>query len=257
VEVYRPGLEGNPPAQTVFLDFDGARLNTNIFGGPGIRTLSPLRAFLKLWGLTRADENVLIDRIVAVVGENLRRDMIASGLNDRFRLRILNSRDHADPFGQPNVSRVIVGGTIEESGIEAIAAAQSIDPGNFEAEESAVVLLDQLSYPAAPFLGDASLNSYLTPASDRVRFVGQGIGNIASHEAGHFFGDWHVDQFNDRTNLMDQGGDWPAFYGVGPDGVGGTTDDVDIDFGEDVFAPSEGFTGIEDTLSRPAFALTS
>ncbi|ROT33605.1 PPC domain-containing protein [Micromonospora sp. HM5-17] len=46
VEAYRPGLEGERPRQTLFLDFDGARINTAIFGGPGVRTLSPMRAFL-------------------------------------------------------------------------------------------------------------------------------------------------------------------------------------------------------------------
>ena len=118
------------------------------------------------------------------------------------------------------------------------------------------MLLDILSDPAGE-QGDPSLNTYLTPASDRVAFVGQAVGNVASHEAGHFFGNWHVDQFNDAANLMDQGGNFPVLYGVGPDKVGGTADDDDVDFGEDNFNPNEGFFGIEDTLSRLAVALTS
>ena len=66
VEVYRPTLEAlDRPVQTLFLDFDGARVNTGICGGPGVRQLSPLRAFLGRWGLTHADENAVIDRIVA------------------------------------------------------------------------------------------------------------------------------------------------------------------------------------------------
>jgi hypothetical protein len=252
VEAYRPVLEGNSAVQTLFLDFDGARVNTAIFGGPGVRQLSPLRSFLGRWGLTNADENALISGIVAEVRENVRLDMIASGLNGQFQIRILNSRDHADPFGQPNVSRVIVGGTIDESGIATIGIAQSIDPGNFETEDSALVLLDVLSDPAGD---DASLNTYLTPASNRIGFIAQAVGNVTSHEAGHFFGNWHVDQFNDILNLQDQGGNFPLLYGVGPDGVGGTADDPDVDFGEDVFNPGEGFTGIEDTLSRIAEVL--
>ena len=56
--------------------------------------------------------------------------------------------------------------------------------------------------------------------------------------------------------MMDQGGN-PAFmYAVGPDEVGGTADDPDVDFGEDVLNPGEGFTGIEDTLTTTAFGLT-
>lgn len=255
VEAYRPGLSDDSQVQTLFIDFDGERINTGIWGGPGVRQLSPLRAFLGRWGLTNADLDPLISRIVKVTRENIRKDMIASGLNPNFRLRVLNSRDHADPFGSENVSRVIVGGTIDESGIPTIGIAQSIDPGNFGTEESALVLLDILSDPPDGF-GDPSLNSYLTPASNRVRFVGQAIGNIVAHEAGHFFGNWHVDQFNEQANLMDQGGNFPVLYGVGDDGIGGTADDVDVDFGEDTFNPNEGFTGTEDTLSRLALVLT-
>ena len=66
--------------------------------------------------------------------------------------------------------------------------------------------------------GDPSLNTYITPASDRIAFVGRAVGNVVAHEAGHFFGDWHVDQFNDSANLMDQGGNFPLMFGVGPDG---------------------------------------
>jgi hypothetical protein len=253
VEAYRPNLEGDEITQTVFIDFNGQRLNTAIFGGPGVVTLSPFRAFLGRWGLTNADENALIDRIVAEVTENLKRDLAQSGLNDRFRLRILNSRDHADPFGEVNVSRLVVGGTIAESGVNTIGISQSIDPGNFDTQETALILLDVLSGPAND---DASLNFYITPASDKVAFISQAVGNVVSHEAGHFFGNWHVDQFNDTLNLMDQGGNFPLLYGVGPDGVGGTADDPDVDFGEDEFNPSEGFTGIEDTKSRIATVLT-
>ncbi len=86
--------------------------------------------------------------------------------------------------------------------------------------------------------------------------MGSAIGNVTAHEAGHFFGNWHVDQFNDRANLMDQGGNFPLLYGVGPDNVGGTADDPDVDFGEDAFSAAEGFTGTEDTLSRIAVVLT-
>ena len=117
------------------------------------------------------------------------------------------------------------------------------------------MLLDVLSDPSIEF-GDPSLNTYMTPASDRVTFVGRAIGNIVAHEAGHFFGDWHVDQFNGQANLMDQGGNFPLMFAVGPDGIGGTADDTDVDFGEDVLNPNEGFIGLEDTLTRLSFALT-
>jgi hypothetical protein len=257
IEAFRPPLQGNKPVQTLFLDFDGARVNTAIggWGGPGVVQLSPLSAFLARWGITRAQEDELIDAIVAEVTENVKQDLIDSGLNSRFRLRILNSKDHADPFGQPNTSRIVVGGTIAESGISTIGIAQSIDPGNFGTSETALVLLDVLSNPAGPA---SSLNTYLTPASDRIAFVGQAVGNVTAHEAGHFFGNWHTDNRSEQINLEDAGGaNYQNLYGVGPDNVGGTADDIDVDFGDDRFSPAEGFVGIEDTLGRIVFGVTS
>jgi hypothetical protein len=254
VEVYRPALENANPTQTLFLDFDGARVNTGVFGGSGVVQLSPLSAFLAKWGIARADEDAVIDGVVARVTENLTDDLVASGLNGSFTLKVLNSRDHADPFGKANVSRIIVGGTVAESGVDTIGIAQSIDPGNFETEETALVLLDYLSEPAGP---QYSLNTHLTAASDRLAFVGDAIGNVTAHEAGHFFGNWHTDQFNDNANLMDQGGNAEQMFGVGPDGVGGTADDVDVDFGHDILNPRERFLGTEDTLGRIVFGVTS
>jgi hypothetical protein len=262
VRVFRPGLSevSSTAEQVLFIDFDGAVVDTSIYGLPPSipqpRTLSPLSAFLAGWGLTAADEDAVIDAILAVVEENLSADLRVLGLNgDRdvsgtpteFDVEILNSRDHADPFGQPNVSRIVIGGTVAESGIDTIGIAQSIDPGNFATEETALVLLDSLSEPAGPTY---SLNTYLTPASDRIGFIAQAVGNVTSHEAGHFFGNFHVDQFNEQANLMDQGGNFPLMFAVGPDNVGGTADDPDVDFGEDEFNPNEGFTGIEDTATR-------
>ena len=256
LEAYRPEeRQEKNQAQTLYVDFDGARINTAMWGGPGVVELSPLSAFLSRWGLTAADEDALIDAVLATVEENLRNDLRDRGGNSRFAVRIRNSRDNGPQFGEPNVSQLIVGGTIAESGIPTIGIAESIDPGNFGHEESALILLDILSDPAADF-GDPSLNSYITPASDRIAFIGQAVGNIVAHEAGHYLGNWHVDQFNAEANIMDQGGNFPVLYGVGPDGVGGTTDDVDVDFGEDPFNPGEGFTGTEDTLVRTAFGLS-
>jgi hypothetical protein len=254
LEVYRPGPEARPQGttQTLFLDFDGARVNTAIWGGPGVRELSPLAGFLGRWGLTAAQESAVITQTVAAVRENIIHDLRERGENGRFNVRILNSRDHADPFGQPNVHRVIIGGTIAESGISTIGIAQFIDPGNFGTEDSAVVLLDVMSNPTGP----ASLNTYITPASAKIQFIGRALGNVITHEAGHLYGNYHTDTFNAVANLMDAGGNFPGLFGVGPDRIGGTADDVDYDFGHDVFFPSEGLTGTEDTLNTSAWALT-
>jgi hypothetical protein len=256
LEAYRPGSEkaGKNVQQTLFLDLDGARVNTAIWGGPGIRTLSALQGFLGRWGLSNADEPALINAIVASVTESLKADAIERGANPNFAVRIRNSKNHADTFGEPNVFRVIVGGTVEQSGISTIGIAQFIDPGNYGLEDSAVVLLDIMSNPAAS--STASLNRYITPASDKIAFIGRAIGNVVAHEAGHLLGNYHTDTFNTVPNLMDAGGNFPGLFGVGPDNIGGTADDVDYDFGEDTLFPSEGFEGIEDTLNVSAWALT-
>lgn len=256
LRILRPGYEQLRRArQVVFLDFDGAEVNTGIFFGPGVRELSPLSAFMGRWGLRRTQTRAVADQVEATVRENLRADLRQAGLDTRVDIVVRNSFDHPDPFGGANVSRVIVGGSIEESGIPTIGIAQSIDPGNFGRTDTALVLLDVLSDPRGPF-GDPSLNSYLRPASDRVGFVGRAVGNVVSHEIGHFIGNWHVEPFNEAANLMDPGGDFPVLYGVGPDRIGGTDDDVDVDFGADTFEPFEGFTGTEDTTVRSGYGLT-
>jgi hypothetical protein len=256
VEGYRPPLQGTTPVQTLYLDFDGARVNTGIWDGLGNVDLSPFAAFLPNWGVTRADEDAVIDAVVAGVTESLQRDLIASGLNKKFKLKIKNSKDHADPWGQANVSRVVVGGTMDETGVETVGIAETIDPGNFETEETALVMLDVLSAPAEDY--QASLNGYLTPESDRIAFIGQAVGNVVAHEAGHFFGNFHTDNEDELSNLMDAGGTgFGTLFGVGPDGVGGTADDADVDFGPSPFDPTEGFVGTEDTLGRIVFGITS
>lgn len=239
VQAFRPGTE-SAPVQTVYVDFDGARVNTAMWGGPGERDLSPMSAFLARWGLTAADENALTTAVVETIRENL-------ALRGKFAVRLLNSRDHADPWGLPNVSRIVVGGTIAESGVPTVAIAQSIDPGNFGHQETAMVQLDLMSDPAG---SPVSLNTYVRPQSDKIRFIGRAVGNVAAHELGHLSGSWHHDQFNGVDSLMDQGGNAAVMFAVGEDNVGGTADDTDVDFVEDHLVPNEGFTGLEDTLSR-------
>ncbi len=257
LEVYRPGSEQRPSGtvQTVFLDFDGERMNTGIFGGGGVRDLSPLRTFLPRWHLGVADEDAVVDAVVADVRENLQQTLTQEGLDPRLEVRVLDSRDDPDPWGRPDVSRVVVGGSIRESGVATIGISQSVDPGNYAHEESALVLLDEVAAPAGPA---DSFNTYLRSGSDRVGFVGRALGNVVSHEVGHLIGSFHTDNGDRATNLMDAGGQgFAGLYGVGPDGVGGTADDPDVDFGPDRYLPAEGFTGQEDTLNNSAWAFVA
>ncbi|MFD9698628.1 hypothetical protein [Lentzea sp. NPDC059081] len=237
VQAFRPGSEKAGP-QTVFVDFDGAVVDTTPFGGDGNRRLSPFSSFLRNWGLSEQDGDAVLSATLATIRENL----AVPG-----NVRLLNSRDHADLWGRKNVSRLVVGGTIAESGIQTVGIAQTIDPGNFGHEETAMLLLDRLSGPAGT---SVSLNTYLAPQSDKIAFLGRALGNVAAHELGHLSGSWHQHQFNAHDTLMDQGGNARAMFAVGADGIGGTADDTDMDFGEDEYVPNEGFTGVEDTATR-------
>ena len=271
LQVLRPNLESEPVGthQILFLDFDGAFVDTSEFRPDGdVRELSPLVDFVPDLGLdAEHDLDAIIDAIVATVEENLSLDVRESGLNGdfdasgragEFDIEILNSRDHGEQFGNAHVSRVVIGGTVEEFGIDTVGLSCSIDVGNFDTEETAVVLLDMLTAPDPPSWNTASLNAVpIDPSADKIDLVGRAIGNIASHEAGHLFATWHTWNGNHRNVLMDTGGDYAAGYGLGPDGVFGTADDIDVDFGYDVFSPSEPYQGMQDSLVGLAYGLST
>ena len=257
LRVFRQVFETGGGKQTLFVDFDGATIDPAIFGGPpGVVALSPLSNFLAGWGLTPGDENAVIDSILASIDESITSDLAVNASNPAFEVEVLNSRDHADPFGGPNVSRLIVGGTIAEFGIGTIGIAESIDPGNFGTEESGVILLDLLSAPGG---NPNSLNQFpVGGGATVIDLVGTGVGNIVVHEAGHYLGSWHTEQFaaSSDPSIMDQGGNLPGTVGVGPDGIFGTADDFDVDLSPDAFNNGEGFSGTEHTNEKTAFALT-
>lgn len=256
LRLFRHPGQSAPVAKRIFVDFDGATIDPGIFTGPpGMATLSPLASFLSRWGLTPADEDAVIDATLAALRESLITDPASDGPGLGFGVELLNSRDHADPFGDPDVSRLIIGGSIAELGIPTIGIAQSIDPGNFERAETAVILLDLLSASAPD---PNSLNSFpLAPGTSIVELIGVALGNIAAHEAGHYTGSFHTEQSNPQANLMDRGGNLPNTLGVGVDGIFGTADDVDVDFGPDHYDGSERFAGTQDTLTLVSCGCTT
>ncbi len=242
--------------QIIFVDFDGATINAFALFGVGNATasLSAMPTFLSNWGLTNntANQNAVIDATLAVIQENLS-DLAAQ--NPRMSFELRNSRDHADPFGQLRVSRVIIGGTVNELGIPTIGISESIDPGNWDTSETAVVLLDFLS---ASCPNANSINCIQrAPGVGIVPAIGRVIGNIASHEIGHFIGCWHTNNGNVVTNIMDAGGNGLLDEaGAGADGVFGNADDIDPDFVADGYDLFEAVaTGVENTPLRNAFGL--
>ena len=252
VLVRRPGLESDAPGtrQILYLDFDGAFIDPSTFQ-TNSGELSPMADFMAGWGLGPQDESALIDAVVAEFTENVVEDVTAAGGNPRFAVDIRNSRDDADPWGQPNVTRIVLGGTREQLDFNTVGVAESVDPGNFAREETGVVLLDQASAPAGS--GVRTLNDFARPDDDMVALVGQTMGFIASHEAGHLLGEWHTRPNNGVVSIMDTFD--VTQLGLGPDFDFGTADDDDVDFVTDELI--EGFVGAEDTLQRVAWALSS
>jgi len=148
----------------------------------------------------------------------------------------LSRRTHEDQGSIPQATRTGIGARLRE-----VRVASRIGDGPHGS-----------SGPADSF------NTYLRSGSDRVGFVGRALGNVVSHEVGHLIGSFHTDNGDRATNLMDAGGQgFAGLYGVGPDGVGGTADDPDVDFGPDRYLPAEGFTGQEDTLNNSAWAFVA
>ena len=246
----RPNMEtkADGSKQIIFIDFDGATIDAFSIFGEGVANaqLSPLANFMTKWGLQASDEPLLIDKIMAIVKSKYDKLRLASLNGDRptdnvsghYDIQFLNSKDNADIFGQPLVSRVIVGGTETEVNIQTIGIASSVDPGNFSTEDTALVLLDALSDPAG---GGDSVNSLnLDPSVAKIDAVAIAIANVIAHEMGHFLGAFHQDPNNALNTIMDSGGGGIEYLvGTGPDLILGTGDDEDREIVTDRFDPSE------------------
>lgn len=251
--LFRPEIESAPEGQRqiLFLDFDGAQINPAVFGSQSeIRELSPMRDFLSGWDIR--DESALIDEIIRVVKKDFNEDL--KKINPNAGVTVLNSRDHADPFGKPYVSRVIVGGTVSQATINTIGLAESIDVGNFDMEETAFVLLDGLS---AGLNDPNSINTILVaPNASKIDSVAAVVGSVISHEAAHLFGAYHTDPSNDVHSLID-GGVEALLSGAGDDRIHGTFDDIDLSFTNDEFSQEEGFVGIQNVPGMLANVLVA
>ncbi len=247
--------------QTLFLDFDGAIIDGGIFGVPGSKRLPSLEQTLEQFGFTSIDVDNLITATVARVKKNYQTYVAtlgnngyfnSDGIGGHFDIQILNSRDNADVWGNPNVSRVIVGGGAADLGISTRGIAQSVDTGNFLREETAVVT------PEAYFL-ELVDTIPRAPTKTLIDVLSTAMGNTISHEAGHYFGARHQDSTDRTITLMDEGGQPLATsrVGVGPDGIFGTDDDIDVHFAKDRYSLAEGLTGVVNHAISTSFALST
>ena len=243
-----PGSASARP-QTILLDFSGPTFDNRVFRGaftdPGRRTVSPMRSYLSGWGLDRSDEKAVIRATVRRVRQIVKSDIPGS------KVRILTSLQRPRLFGTRGVSRVIVGGSPRQAGvIDALGLSESVDPGNFATEETAIVMPGNMAEESHPLY----LGPFLTRDSDRVLAVGQALGNVAGHEIGHFLGSFHTDDDDTHTSVMNTGYEF-HFYAAGPDGVAGTKDDDRIAMRTAAFDLLQGALGLENTGWRTQVAL--
>jgi hypothetical protein len=243
--------------QIIYLDFDGAKINTAahgligsqvvVSGHPDVVELSPIGRFLGdapdslgNWGLNSSHEQTVIAAIVDTVQENIAEDLVENApFPNNFKVTILDSRTTPDLFGQENVTRVVVGGTTDEIGYAPGHVGQAEQPTDFpnnNTEQTAVVLLDSLSADVSagnPYsLNQIQFHPSHNQVQKKIELVGVGVGNLISHELGHLLGVNHGDHTNQQKTLMDLPPNVNDVVGlVGP--YWGDGNEVDIDFGTD------------------------
>ncbi|MEZ6086844.1 MAG: Ig-like domain-containing protein [Pirellulaceae bacterium] len=270
-QTLRSTLETQPIGshQILFLDFDGGLVDLQELGdvGTGINygtaRLPSLVQSLEDLGFEITNENRLIDGIIAEMEENFRDiadigpngDFDATGTPGHYKLEILNSRDHEDPWGLPNVPRVFMTGAGADINITgAFGIASSLDVGNMVTEETGFVFVEE--FLSVTTVGDVFGIPHSVSVST-LDVLAKAVGAVTAHEAGHLFGLRHTENSNPRDQIMDTGGNLPGLMGVGFDGIFGTADDVDTDFGRDNYNLEPDTLGIQDSVSALAFGLAT
>jgi hypothetical protein len=253
LQVHRSTYEAEPVGtqQILYLDFDGSFLPRQTFPGifeipTGTVRVPSLSRAMQLIGLTEADTPSVIRNIVNRVSNKMLPWLAAESNNGffpstgrpgDFGLRIVSSLDSPDMWGMPNVSRILVGGTFAELGIAdafdggLFGVAESVDVGNFDREETALVIAELHAIlaqdrQAIPISGSVTIADVFAEV----------IADTIAHEAGHYLGSIHQDPFNEKLTIMDQFPP-PSIIGVGRDGIFGTRDDESFKFLSDEYSP--------------------
>lgn len=232
LRVFRPTFESEEigTSQILYLDFDGELLLPNeqpFFTQNGPTYLEALSEFMPNFGFRDSDANAMIDLIIENVVDKFNQVGIhatngwypQSGNAGEYGIQVLNSRDHGDLWGLPNVMRVIVGGGDDDSGGGLYGLAEHVDVGNFVREDTAVVYVEPFTQsvptvPRAPTVTDVQIASW-------------SIGNVVAHEAGHLLGLWHTIATAQTLDIIatTYPDDIATDSGDGRDGIVGTDDD--------------------------------
>ena len=147
--------------QVIFVDLDGAIYPRSVFDDgsgvpqPGVVRLPTLRESLPLIGIEEMDDasfDQLIDLTLArtermfrtLVSNGTNGDFDSTGVPGEYGVRILNSRDHADPGNNELVTRMLLGGSVTDIGIPTIGISSTIDIGNFSMDDIVIGVLDSV-----------------------------------------------------------------------------------------------------------------
>ena len=258
LRTYRPTLEQEPigTQQIVFLDFDGSTVRTDLINlvpaGTGVTLRVPaFSTYATQLGITQAQVPGIIERITRNVEGKLKTFLAsnsnngfysASGNAGDFDIKVVSSND-GDFWGQPNVSRVLVGGTqptLAPTIPGLLGIAQRVDIGNFDREDTALVMLDTTIFDATNLI--ITSPSYI-PRSGTVTNIDLFIeltSFVIAHEMGHNLGAIHQDPNNTVYGIIDQFYSGVISSGAGMDRIFGTPDDAPLRFLTDDYAVTQG-----------------
>ena len=263
---YRPRSEATPVGTIpiLLLDFDGGLFNPQLINAPlNVGRLTPISNELGTIGLTAADTPRVIDEITNRVQVKFNRVgttgtngyFFGTGNPGDFSVWVTNTKDHPELIGVPGVTRILVGANdATDFGFPAgvLGVAQSVDVGNFDLSENAIVLVGQTLIDAAA--------GPISGTSTALQLFAELTAMVIAHEAGHTYGGVHQDPTNNVFGIMDQFYDPVISGGFGIDGIFGNADDTPLQFTKDAFAPTLGMIfggGVSDTIANMAFGLST